>query len=278
MPTYNRAGLIGKAIESVLAQEYSDWELLVIDDGSEDNTKEVVLTFEDPRIKYHYQDNQERSAARNNGIEKAIGDYVCFLDSDDYYLPQFLSEFNNAIVANNHQAAFYFCNTYCELEGVRSKSVGADLTFSNKYDFLLTNTIGTPRVCLPKEIIKKNLFDLEIKNGEDFELWMRLIGDLEVNYINAYTQVFIEHDARSINDNAIRQAKSAIDLRVEVAAKYKDVITSEALRYFQYLNNLKLARTYFGQSKKLCRKYAWKLIASNSPSKKEGLYMLLKSI
>jgi glycosyltransferase involved in cell wall biosynthesis len=84
LPTYNRASFISKAIESVIDQLYNKWELIILDDGSTDNTKEIVLSFNDDRIRYIYQENKERSAARNNGIRNAKGEYICFLDSDDY--------------------------------------------------------------------------------------------------------------------------------------------------------------------------------------------------
>ena len=95
IPTYNRAAFLPNAIESVLAQTYTNWELIVVDDGSTDNTKDVVSQYSDSRIIYIYQQNAERSAARNNGIAHAKGDYVCFLDSDNVMLPnrlQLLSE------------------------------------------------------------------------------------------------------------------------------------------------------------------------------------------
>ena len=82
IPTYNRAAFLPKAIESVLAQTYTDWELIVVDDGSTDNTREVVAQYNDERIIYIYQENAERSAARNNGISQAKGDFICFMDSD----------------------------------------------------------------------------------------------------------------------------------------------------------------------------------------------------
>ena len=91
IPTYNRAGLIGKAIDSVLAQTFADWELLIIDDGSTDNTRQIVEAYTDRRVKYIYQENAERSAARNNGVAQAAGKYICFLDSDDYCLPDRLA-------------------------------------------------------------------------------------------------------------------------------------------------------------------------------------------
>ena len=85
-PTYNRAGFIGDAVRSVLCQSMPDWELLIVDDGSEDNTREVLAEYEtDPRIHYFYQPNQGQSIARNNALEKVRGDFVGFLDSDDLW-------------------------------------------------------------------------------------------------------------------------------------------------------------------------------------------------
>jgi len=87
IPTYNRARFIAEAIKSVLEQTFRDFELIVVDDGSTDDTAAVVSRFTDPRLRYVYQTNQERSAARNHGIRLAQGEYVAFLDSDDVWLP-----------------------------------------------------------------------------------------------------------------------------------------------------------------------------------------------
>ncbi len=89
-PTYNRAYILPKAIESLLAQTYKNWEMIIIDDGSTDNTKEVVGRFNDPRIKYFYQNNQKQCAARNKGLELAQGQWVCYLDSDNELFPNYL--------------------------------------------------------------------------------------------------------------------------------------------------------------------------------------------
>ena len=97
LPTFNRGHMIRLAIESVLSQTYNDWELIIVDDGSTDKTKDVIDKFieKDNRVKYLYQKNQERSAARNNGIKEAKGDWICFLDSDDIYHVNHLEEFKN---------------------------------------------------------------------------------------------------------------------------------------------------------------------------------------
>lgn len=89
MPAYNRAKYISKAINSVLRQTFTDFELIIIDDGSTDNTKEVLQKYlQDSRIKYIYQTNQKVSKARINGIKNSAGTYIALLDSDDYWLDE----------------------------------------------------------------------------------------------------------------------------------------------------------------------------------------------
>ena len=84
LPTYNRSVFLKNTINSILDQTFKNWELVIIDDGSTDNTRKIVSSFlVDKRIKYIYQKNQERSAARNTGINRSTGDYICFVDSDE---------------------------------------------------------------------------------------------------------------------------------------------------------------------------------------------------
>ena len=86
--TYNRADLLPRAVESVLAQTYADYEIIIVDDCSSDDTQDVIATFSDPRIRsFRHERNRGQSAARNTGILNAKGEYIAFLDDDDEYLP-----------------------------------------------------------------------------------------------------------------------------------------------------------------------------------------------
>ena len=88
IPTYNFGRFLGEAIQSVLDQTFTDFELIVVDDGSTDDTREVVGSFNDSRIRYIYQENRGLPAARNTGIKASRGEYIAFLDSDDIWLTQ----------------------------------------------------------------------------------------------------------------------------------------------------------------------------------------------
>ena len=85
IPTYNRAKFLKIAISSVLSQSFKDWELLIIDDGSSDNTKQIVTGFDDERIRYIYKPHQGVTPTRNKGMEESRGKFICFLDSDDRF-------------------------------------------------------------------------------------------------------------------------------------------------------------------------------------------------
>lgn len=105
MPAYNAEKYISESIQSVINQSYSRWELLIVNDGSNDNTEEKIKLFVDPRIRYSSQDNQGVSAARNVGLADMQGDYFCFLDADDVMPPRSL-ESRLAVFAGNNETAF----------------------------------------------------------------------------------------------------------------------------------------------------------------------------
>ncbi|MFM7726230.1 MAG: glycosyltransferase family 2 protein, partial [Flavobacteriales bacterium] len=108
IPTYNRAKLVSRAIDSVLGQTFRDLELIVIDDGSTDNTRDALSVYNsDPRFVYVYQNNTKESGARNNGMRLSKGAWVCLLDSDDIFLPNHLQVIHDAIQANSSKPGIY---------------------------------------------------------------------------------------------------------------------------------------------------------------------------
>src|SRR5215203_5908009 len=101
IPCYNRASMIGKTVKSLQQQAYTSYEIIIVDDGSTDNTEQVVSEIADERTRYHKKQNEERAAARNYGARLAEGYYLNFFDSDDLALSNHLSEAANLILAKN---------------------------------------------------------------------------------------------------------------------------------------------------------------------------------
>jgi len=207
LPTFNRAGMISKAVESALSQSFSDWELIIIDDGSTDNTKEIIDKYNDNRIKYFYQTNQERSAARNNGIKKAEGRYICFLDSDDYYLDNHLKEFYEKLKTEEFPLTFLFSRMLFETDGIKKSYNIPEIIGINKFEFIIINTIGTPQVCISKTILDKYRFNEKIYVGEDKELWIRIVREYPIVRLNKTTVVAAIHNDRTVN---LKKNNSAI--------------------------------------------------------------------
>lgn len=201
IPTYNRASLIVKSINSVLAQTFSSWELIIIDDGSIDNTEEVILNYKDERIKYFYQNNQERSAARNKGIQKSLGVYITFLDSDDYFLPERLESLYTEIINRNNPIAFFYTGISFETDGTLSRRQEVKGDFKSMKDFIVYGIIGTPQACIHSSILQKHSFNEHIHISEDMELWLRIVDDGFIPiFIDCYNVVALNHADRSINE------------------------------------------------------------------------------
>lgn len=106
--SYNRASIVMRAINSVLSQTFANFEVIVVDDGSNDTTEKVVLSIQDKRIRYVNQENKGVCAARNNGVSKAVGEYLVFLDSDDYASDNWLEDFYQTSLI--YQTDFIFCD------------------------------------------------------------------------------------------------------------------------------------------------------------------------
>ncbi|MBK9283207.1 MAG: glycosyltransferase family 2 protein [Sphingobacteriaceae bacterium] len=194
IPTYNRAEIISQAIESVLNQNYQNWELIIIDDGSHDHTKKIVNSFLDKRIKYFYQENKERSAARNKGIEMAAGNYTCFLDSDDKYVQDYLTNLNSFLIKESNPDCLVRCNSILNVENKNLKTNTNTIKFSSTIDRFLKEFSPLCAICVSTIILKKNKFEETLKYAEDTNLWMRiacqypiLFGDFDSCVINYRT-------------------------------------------------------------------------------------------
>lgn len=216
IPTYNRAVFLPKAIESVLAQTYNDWELIIVDDGSTDNTKDVVAQYSDSRIRYIYQDNAERSAARNNGIARASGDYVCFMDSDNYMKSDRLAKLS-AFIAKESNIACYFTGIeyFNEQTGCGNIKDGHSYPFPMDVNLLIQDIIATPQICCATEILRKHQFNPALSIGEDMELLFRITAEYPLIYMpNQVTVVEVEHDGRSVAMHSKASEKQLKTLKV----------------------------------------------------------------
>ncbi len=203
IPTFNRGHLLQQTINSVLKQNYPRYELLVVDDGSTDNTKEVVehIIKTNPEIKitYIYQTNSERAAARNKGLLNSRGDYVIFFDSDDTLYPIHLSTAYQYIIHNNTPE---FLHLRYDIKDESNNVTGKGPVYKEHPNERLIegNFLSCNGVIVRRDIALQNIFneDRDISGMEDWELWLRLAVNYPLHYINTITSSIINHTERSV--------------------------------------------------------------------------------
>lgn len=176
IPTYNRAGLLCNAIESVLGQTYGDYELLIVDDGSTDETRSVVGGYADDRIRYLYKENGGVSSARNVGIARAEGGAVAFLDSDDTWEPGYLQTMNDALTRHPDVGVVYTTVNQCYSDGRTDYEHRAEYCRSGWIfeALFLKSFIYVQAAMFRKTCLTGILFDETVNRCDDIDFFLRL--------------------------------------------------------------------------------------------------------
>lgn len=183
IPTYNRHELVREAIASVLAQSFSDFELIVVDDGSEDGTAEAVREF--PEVRYVYQPNRGVSAARNHGVFLSTGALIAFLDSDDLWQPQkieqqvkFLIECPEAQICQTEE--IWLRNGVRVNPHNKHRKAGGDI-FARSLELCL---VSPSSVMMRRELFERmGGFDETLPACEDYDLWLRIAATTPIHLI-----------------------------------------------------------------------------------------------
>lgn len=201
MPAYNAAEFIAQAIESVLAQSFHDWELIIVDDGSRDDTYAIAAGYQDPRIRIIRQENGGEAVARNTALRHMRGELVAFLDADDLFLPDHLALTVAYLQANPQHDAVYSDGFYCNTQGERLKPLSTDRRgpFSGDIfeEVVRASDVFGPPTCV---LLRRNLitqhdlqFDPEIVIGPDWDFMTRYSEQGQFGAITAHTCLYRVH-------------------------------------------------------------------------------------
>ncbi|RKX94059.1 MAG: glycosyltransferase family 2 protein [Spirochaetes bacterium] len=186
IPTYNRANLIKRAISSVARQTFKDLEIIVIDDGSEDDTDKIVQNIADSRIRYKKIDHSGVSRARNEGIKLSRGRWIAFIDSDDEWLD---TKIEKQLKYLENHPQYLACHTdeIWIKDGVRINQGKKHKKYAGNFFLpsLKMCLISPSSIIIQRDIFTEiGGFDESFKYVEDYELWLRLTSKYEVGYIN----------------------------------------------------------------------------------------------
>ncbi len=227
IPTYNRGWVIQEAIDSVLDQDFSDYELIVVDDGSDDNTPAILSAY-GKKLTVLDQSNRGVSAARNRGIAAAAGQLIAFLDSDDQWLPQKLST-QVKFFQDNPDAFINQTQEHWNRNGVRVNPKKRHHKFSG---MIFKQSLALCLVSPSAVMIKKNLFDVvgvfdeSLPACEDYDLWLRISCRYPVHLID--TPLIIK---RGGHDDQLSKAVGLDKYRIQALVK---IIESDLLSPQQY--------------------------------------------
>lgn len=179
IPVYNRAHRLPYVLDSLKKQTFQDFEAIIVDDASIDNSYKVALDYDMPnKIVLRNENNCERCVTRNRGIDVANGQYICFLDSDDYHLPEHFQKLHDFIISKGNPVAFFFTNAWNETEdGKRTERCCPDFENYNPYTYFLRYTVNPQRWAVHRDILKTVQFDPNVTIAEDMDTSLRIVAN-----------------------------------------------------------------------------------------------------
>lgn len=247
IPTYNSAQYLSAAVESVLQQTFKDFELLIIDDGSKDNTSELAKTFSD-KVRYIYQENAGVSEARNHGIKVSKGKYVAFLDADDTWLP---TKLEKQIDALRNNSEYKFC--FSDFVGVNQNLQPIEMKRGRLVDsaikdlLLRGNVVGSIcTVLCERELFDKvGGFDPKLSQCADWDMWIRIATLTDFLFIDEQLVTYRQHDS-NMSRNAIlleQDSLSVLEKGFSMDSVPKEIKNKRRVAFAR--NYMVLAGTYY---------------------------------
>lgn len=250
IPLYNKSKSVAKTIESVLGQTHSDFELIIVNDGSTDDSLDVISSIIDDRIRIISTENRGVSAARNKGVSVANSDCIAFLDADDYWDSSFLM-MQAALIDTFPEAAVYGFN-YADVSNGQIKAYYQGM--SDSFCGYVEDYFGTSHgdlYCSSSVVVRKQAFesvggfDEKIRYAEDLDLWYRLILRYPVVYSNQVLAYY--------NKDAENRAEKNINAHFDIEARMDNYIE-------KFSSDLMSNRTF---SRFFCVRIAWNLLYGN---------------
>lgn len=264
IPLYNKEQDIENTIKSVLDQTYKQFEIVVVNDGSTDAGEDVVRQFIDDRIKLFSIKNSGVSVARNYGVQVSTGDYVAFLDADDYWYPCHLQNLNSLI--NNFPKGKWFANAF-EIEhnkrlilAMETPVMKLKMGWVGEVDNFFKNSLKDCMVCSSSVCVKKDFyhelggFNVAYENGEDVDLWIRAGIKEKLYFSNIVTARYIFSASNRISTKNILE-RTIVDFdiyekeaRVDIWLKrYLDLNRYSVAIQFKMNNNYKFFKKYLSE-------------------------------
>lgn len=246
IPAYNCARYIAEAIDSVLAQTYQDFEIIVVDDESTDGTGEVVRRYAD-RVRYIRQDNRGPSGAKNTGIQAARGEYISTLDGDDLWLPQRLEKLV-PLLDQQPELGFVYgdCYRIDETPDRIQPRTAFEIHGGARRGWVLERLVMVNFVPSQSVLIRRRaldvvgLFDESYRIGEDWDLWLRLAARYPVDFISDVVAMRRQHTQNITNNSDVTMMRNAVSILTHLKQREPETVAR-----IRHAHARALARAHF---------------------------------
>jgi len=245
IPTYNRAQFIVRALESVFAQTYKNYEIIVIDDGSTDDTPQVMKQF-DGRLNYIRKENGGSASACNRGIAESKGEYIAFLDSDDYWTPEKLAEQVKVLDSQPKVGIVYSRMPIINEKGERLGTKPAGISGKNFKELLEvwgdlpTSTVMTRRACFDKA----GFFDPALKTMQDIDMWLRIARFYDLYEIEGKVLAYYFRHSEQITTSRINVYEGLVKIYQKILKTFEDAPRELFVNRIA-MNRYTLSREYY---------------------------------
>ncbi len=242
IPLYNKEKYIKRTLDTVLNQTFTNYEIVIVDDGSEDNSCEIVKSISDPRIRLISQKNGGPSRARNCAIREARGQYIAFLDADDIWLPEKLEKQHE--LHSRHPELAWSCCAYEYIGGyTKQNTVFQSNVIEDTIDAMANGlSIWTGTVVIKKDIFQNGqlFFDESISRSEDWELWLKMACLYpKVGYINKILASYLVNIAGSlVNTEMEKMDFSFLSLRSRIDKELDSIDEVRRIKVINYIDRL----------------------------------------
>lgn len=224
MPVFNGELYIEEALKSVINQTYEEFELIIIDDGSVDNTKKIIKSFHDYRIKYFYKENGGEASARNLGLNKAIGDYITYLDADDMMRRDRLEKQIEYLLMNKNLDAVYTEVNIIDENSHFVDSLSSELEIKNYKDYypmMLCRQIipATATLMFKRKVIESGIrYPEKYENSVDYLFALNLVKNFKLGYLKEHLYLYRRHN-KNLTNNHKKQLFTEVDIIKNIGIK-----------------------------------------------------------
>ncbi|MBW2251581.1 MAG: glycosyltransferase family 2 protein [Deltaproteobacteria bacterium] len=282
VPTFNRADLLPKTVNSVLQQSFSNFELIIVNDGSPDHTDDVIAEYKDSRINYIKQKNKGLAGARNTGIENARGSYITWLDDDDQYLPDHLEIMYDAMedAGEGYGFAYTSADIVDESGALVTSSKDSQLCLSGdilEYTFFNYHIIASS-MFVRREFFKELRFDPQLRQAEDLDFALHILTKTKALFVKKSKIIYLQTPGSLGKNHKQNYFKSFVLERFYNEVRRKNILPEKKTRKKIASCYLRAGNHHLNADRRKAAIYMYRKTVTYQPSSLKAYFKIFQAM